>query len=298
MLSDIDFTLNQGVHMAVLGESGCGKSTLLHLIYGLLHLDKGEISYNGNRLLGPTHNLVPGEPFIKLVSQDLSLMPFSTVTENVSSFLNRQDPKKETSRVNALLDLVALSGYKNTLIKNLSGGQKQRVAIAKALANKPELLLLDEPFSDIDTFRKNKLRRSLFQYLKANNISCIMATHDPEEALAFSDTLMILHQGKIETIDTPQKVFNNPKSIHQASFFGEVTTLPSGMFTSEKFLNKTIFLPHQLALSEEKTNLQVTIEKCFYKGTHYLIQAVFKDKEVFFNHHAPITEETVALKAI
>ena len=86
ILSDIDFTLKQGVHMAVLGESGCGKSTLLHLIYGLLHLDKGEISYNGRQLLGPTHNLIPGEPFIILVAQDLSLMPFSTVTDNISSF--------------------------------------------------------------------------------------------------------------------------------------------------------------------------------------------------------------------
>ena len=191
ILSDITFQLKAGEHLAVLGESGSGKSTLLHIIYGLLHVEQGSLSWEDKKLLGPNHNLIPGESFMKMVTQEYDLMPFTTVADNIATHLSRLHMEKDEQRVEQLLEVVDMMSFKSSLVKNLSGGQKQRVALAKALANEPKLILLDEPFSSIDTFRKNKLRRNLFSYLKEQGISCITATHDSDEALSFSDTLLI-----------------------------------------------------------------------------------------------------------
>ena len=166
ILKDVSFTLKPGEHLSILGESGCGKSTLLHLVYGLLHLENGSIFYKEKKLLGPTKTLIPGESFMKLVAQEFNIMPFTTVAENLGSHLSGLDEEKDKKRIDELLEVVEMEAFKNTLVKNLSGGQKQRVALAKALANEPEILLLDEPFSSIDVFRKNKLQRKIFNYLK------------------------------------------------------------------------------------------------------------------------------------
>src|SRR5690554_6519293 len=215
ILEDIAFKIAPGEHVSIIGESGSGKSTLLHIIYGLIHLEHGEIFYNDKKLLGPTQTLIPGEPFMKLVAQEFNIMPFSTVAENIGSHLSRLNQEKDERRIDELLDIVDLTSYKNTLVKYLSGGQKQRVALAKALANEPEVLLLDEPFSNIDNFRKNSLRRKIFQYLKSNNISCISATHDSEEALAFSDGILWLKEGKIEGFGTPEWMYHMQKKDNQ-----------------------------------------------------------------------------------
>jgi len=278
ILKKIAFQLRPGEHLAVLGESGCGKSTLLHLVYGLLDLPNGHISWKGKKLLGPKYNLVPGEDFIKLVAQEFNLMPFTTVAENIATFLPRMDLQDDASRVSELLDVVDLNDHKDSYVKNLSGGQKQRVALAKALAKQPELLLLDEPFSHIDTFRKNTLRRKLFSYLKEKNISCITATHDSEEALAFSDQMVLLKDGEVELSGTPEEVYQNLNSAYQAGFFGEITVLPEGVVS--KKLN--VLLPHQLVVSEAKTSLNVTVVRSYFKGNHYLIKSVWNSQDVYF----------------
>lgn len=286
ILKDISFGLKPGEHLAILGESGSGKSTLLHIIYGLLHLEQGTLFWKDKKLLGPTHNLIPGEPFMKMVTQEYNVMPYTTVAENIAAHLSRMDMKKDEQRVEELLDVVDMVAYKATLVKNLSGGQKQRVALAKALANKPELLLLDEPFSNIDTFRKNRLRRNLFSYLKEHGISCITATHDSSEALSFSETLLILKEGLISSFGPTELIYNNISSVYEAGFFGEVTVLPTGTFSSEEI----ILLPHQLMLSKEKTQLAVAVVKNYFKGTHYLIQTNQNDLKVYFNHSSKLEE--------
>lgn len=284
ILKGINFHLDRGKHLAILGESGCGKSTLLHLIYGLLQLDHGSILWEGNELLGPKNNLVPGEPFIKLVSQEFNLMPFISVSENIASHLSRRDQKMDNQRVDDLLQVVDLQDYKDTMVKNLSGGQKQRVVLAKALANEPELLLLDEPFSNIDANRKNKLRRDLYKHLKARNISCITATHDSEEALSYADKILIIKEGVVEAMGTPETIYQAANSTYQAGFFGEVTILPSRLFSSEDISKEEILLPHRLILSEEKTKLEVTVKNSYFRGKYYLIQADWIGKDVFFEN--------------
>ncbi len=286
ILRDISFELKAGQHLAVLGESGCGKSTLLHLIYGLLSLDSGTISWNGKKLLGPKYNLIPGEPFMKLVSQEFNIMPFTSVADNVATHLSRLDAEKDASRVSELLQVVGLEEVSNVKVKILSGGQKQRVALAKALAKEPELLLLDEPFSNIDSFRKNKLRRKLYSYLKKKGIACITATHDSEEALSFSDKMLLLKDGKRISFGSPEDVYNSISTPYQAGFFGEVSVIPAGIFSSEEL----VLLPHQLLVSEEKTALEVIVKRSFFKGSHYLIHCDHNGTDLFVRHVTKLME--------
>lgn len=280
ILSQVSFQLKKGEHLAVLGESGCGKSTLLHLIYGLFNVDEGKIFLGNKQLFGPSHNLIPGHNFMKLVSQESTLMPFTSIAENVRENLPRINRAEDTKRSDEVLATVGLLDIKNQKVQSLSGGQKQRVALAKALANAPEVLLLDEPFSSIDAFRKNHLRRTLFNYLKKQNITCITATHDAEEALAFSDNLLVLKEGQIVQYGTPEKNYAAANSVYEKGFFGETSVIEAGVF-SEKEL---VLLPHELEVSAEKTNLKVTVVTCYFKGNHYLIESVFNGKSVFFNH--------------
>jgi len=291
ILKDVSFTLKPGEHLSILGESGCGKSTLLHLVYGLLHLENGSIFYKEKKLLGPTKTLIPGESFMKLVAQEFNIMPFTTVAENLGSHLSGLDEEKDKKRIDELLEVVEMEAFKNTLVKNLSGGQKQRVALAKALANEPEILLLDEPFSSIDVFRKNKLQRKIFNYLKKNNISCITATHDSEEALAYSEQILMLKNGAEELFGTPEFIYKIVATEYQAGFFGEANLLPKSLFSSTNSSEEIIVFPHQLKISEEKTSLEVTVNKSYFKGSHYLMEADYKGKTIFFNSSFPLKKD-------
>ncbi|GER58602.1 ABC transporter ATP-binding protein [Patiriisocius marinus] len=297
ILENLSFSLKPGEHLAVLGESGCGKSTLLSIIYGLFHLENGEVKWNEIKLLGPTHKLIPGELFMKMVSQDLDIMPYTSVAENIAEHLNRLDKISDNARVDELLEVVELQAFKNTKVAHLSGGQKQRVAIARALAKKPEILLLDEPFSSIDSFLKNKLRRQLFNYLKKSNIVCISATHDSEEALAFADNILLLKNGKEEMYGTPQHLFNSFSTEYQGGFFGEVSVIEPKLLPTSTTLKSLYLLPHQLKISAEKTSLKVEIQESFFKGSHYLIIATINSNTVYFNNpNALVAGEFVYLK--
>lgn len=187
-LNSISFSLSKGKNLALIGESGCGKSTLLKLIYGLYDLDEGQIFWNDIEVLGPKYHLIPGMPFMKYLAQDFDLMPFITVAENVGKYLSNFFPEEKKARIAELLEIVEMTEYTNVKAKFLSGGQMQRVALARVLALEPEVLLLDEPFSHIDNFRKNSLRRKLFGYLKEKGITCVVATHDSMDVLSFADS--------------------------------------------------------------------------------------------------------------
>lgn len=284
ILKNIAFSAEPGEHISILGESGSGKSTLLHLIYGLLHLEEGHIQYNGKKLLGPKKALIPGEPFMKLVAQEFNIMPYSTVRDNVYSHLSGIDQAEDERRIDELLKIVGLSHYKNTLVKLLSGGQKQRVALAKALADEPEILLLDEPFSNVDAFRKNELRRLLFRYLKLKNITCISATHDSEEALAFSDRILMLKEGEQIRFENPEILYQSVEDTYQAGFFGEAACIPTHLFDTTNSEGNKVVYASQLAISEDETAMQVEVKRIYFQGSYYLIQSDWDGKEIFFHH--------------
>ncbi|WP_395655190.1 ABC transporter ATP-binding protein [Flavobacterium sp.] len=279
-LHSISFGLNKGENLALIGESGCGKSTLLKLLYGLYDLEEGQIFWNETEVLGPKFHLIPGMPFMKYLAQDFDLMPFITVAENVGKYLSNFFPEEKQSRIAELLEIVEMTQYADVKAKLLSGGQMQRVALARVLALEPEVLLLDEPFSHIDNFRKNSLRRKLFAYLKEQNVTCIVATHDSTDVLAFADEVAIMREGKIIERGIPKFIYENPKDNYVASLFGDVNEI--------EISGKLQFVyPHQLKVSMS-SDLKVEVVNSYFRGSHYLIEAKFGNQILFFENVSEI----------
>ncbi|MBP4139410.1 ABC transporter ATP-binding protein [Flavobacterium geliluteum] len=297
VIKNLNFTINKGENIAIIGESGCGKSTLLKLIYGLYDLDEGEIFYDGKPVLGPKYNLIPGMPYMKYLAQDFDLSPFETVAENVGKFLSNGFANMKKLRVQELLEMVEMEQFSNVKAKFLSGGQQQRVALVRVLALEPEVILLDEPFSQIDAFRKNALRRNLFKYLKQKNITCILATHDSSDALSFADETIVMRNGEIIVKDNPAKIYEDPESRYVASLFGEVNEIATHLLLSYEDENhKTLVYPHQLKMTAE-SDLPVKIRRTYFRGNHYLIESVYKRQLIFFESEIDLPlEENVFLK--
>mgnify|MGYP003113038335 CR=1 FL=1 len=284
VLKKINLQVKKGENVSIIGSSGCGKSTLLQLIYGL-HQTTGKVFWGEKQLLGPDFNIVPGESFIKYLAQDFDLMPPLSVEENVGKHLSNMFPAKKKKRVRELLRVVEMQDMAKAKAGNLSGGQMQRVALARALANEPELLLLDEPFSHIDHFRKNNLRRRLFEYLKQKQVTCIIATHDSTDALSFADQTIVLKDGKIHASGTPEKLFNNPPNKYVAALFGDVNEIKLNSLDPEKESTKKILLyPHEIEVTG-RGSLNVKVQESYFKGKNYLIKGKFKDEIIFFEHH-------------
>ncbi len=279
ILDNISFSVNQGEHISIIGESGSGKSTLLKLLYGEYDLNEGQILWKNEEILGPKHNLVVGYDFMKYVAQEFDLMPFITVEENVGKFLSNFFPEEKKERTAELLEVVELTVFAKTKVKTLSGGQKQRVALARALAKQPEIILLDEPFSHIDNFKKQSLRRSLYRYLKEKNITCIVATHDKEDVLGYADKIIVLNDAKIVANDSPENLYKTPKTGLIASFFGEFNVI-----------NGTILYANQLKVVEN-SDLKVLVKQSYFKGNCYLIEGDLNGEKVFFEHHKQLSLE-------
>ncbi|HEY5687475.1 MAG TPA: ABC transporter ATP-binding protein [Yeosuana sp.] len=288
VLENISFNVKKGEHLSIIGESGSGKSTLLKLIYGTYDLTKGQIFWNDTKILGPKYNLIIGPEFIKYVAQEFDLMPFTTVSENIGEFLSNFFPKEKQKRIAELLEVVELEPFAKTKVKELSGGQKQRVALARALAKQPQLLLLDEPFSHIDNFKKQSLRRSLFKYLKEKEITCIVATHDKQDVLSYSDTMIVLHEAKIIANDTPQNLYKDPKQSLIASFFDEFND----------FELQGIKYAHQLKIVGQ-SDLEGRVKTSYFIGNSWLIEVEYHSKAVFIKHHSQLkANSTVFFKIL
>ncbi len=285
VLNDISFSVNSGEHVCIMGESGCGKSTLLKVIYGLFDTNKGTIFWDDYEVLGPAHHLVPGVPFFKHVAQDFDLMPYISVSENIKKFLSRFYPEEAQQRTDELLKVIEMESFANEKVKNLSGGQQQRVAIARALAKEPKLLLLDEPFSQIDNFKKNSLRRNLFAYLKENKIACIIATHDGNDALSFADKMLVIQNNRILKSGTPSELYNNPTFKYIATLFDDVNEITID--------NKLQFLyPHQIKIIPT-SDLKGKVVNTYFKGYYWLIEVIYNDVSLFINHDIMIKKETI-----
>lgn len=277
VLEGISFVLDQGEHLCVMGESGCGKSTLLKAVYGLLDLDKGSIEWKGKPVLGPAYHLVPGMPFFKYVAQDYDLMPFTSVEDNIAKYLSRVDLEETARRTRELLELIDMLPFAEVRAKDLSGGQKQRVALARALARDPELLMLDEPFSQVDNFKKNDLRRRLFSYLKEKNIACLVATHDSDDALSFADKMIVIRDHGLVAHGSPGDLYMSPPSRYVASLFDDVNVLESNGA-------KKLLYPHQIRITD-RSPMQATVVRSFYMGSHWLLQLDLQGQVIYVRHH-------------
>jgi len=217
-VNDISIHVEKGEFFSLLGPSGCGKTTTLRIIAGFEKPDKGEV-YIGETLV---NELPPEKRNIGMVFQNYALFPNMTVFDNIAFPLKmKRLPKDEIrKKVKELLELVRLEGFEERYPRQLSGGQQQRVALARALARDPEILLLDEPLSNLDAKLRVALRYEIRRIQKEVGITAIYVTHDQEEALSISDRVAIMNNGKIEQIGTPEEVYSNPKTLFVADFLG------------------------------------------------------------------------------
>ncbi|MBB6368992.1 sulfate/molybdate ABC transporter ATP-binding protein [Chryseobacterium shigense] len=277
LFQNLNLGFEEGRIIALAGESGCGKSTLLNLIYGLLDWESGEIIFNGTRLLGPKGNLVPGEAEMKLVAQNFDLMPYATVAENVGKFISNINLAQKKATVMELLEVVGLQEFAHVLPKYLSGGQQQRVAIARALSVLPKLLILDEPFSNLDFPRKIELRERLFRYVKQHRISLIISTHELQDIMPWLDQIVILKDGRLIQNESPEDTYKHPYNSYVAKLFGEVN-----IFSEEEQadfqLPKFSYYPKEIKISESGTEAGLLESR--FAGNHYWNKIKVKDKEL------------------
>ncbi len=277
LFQNLNLRFEEGKIIALAGESGCGKSTLLSLIYGLLDWESGEIIFNGRSLLGPKGNLVPGEAEMKFVAQNFDLMPYATVAENVGKFISNINLTKKKETVQELLEVVGLEEFAHILPKYLSGGQQQRVAIARALSVMPKLLILDEPFSNLDFSRKIELRERLFRYVKQNNISLIISTHELQEIMPWLDQIIILQNGRLIQNESPEETYKHPYNAYVAKLFGEVNIFSENEMADLQ-IPKFSYYPHEIKITDN--GLDAELLESRFAGNHFWNKIRVKNKEL------------------
>ena len=290
VVSDINFAVEKGEVISIIGESGSGKSTLLKLIYGLLDFKEGEILYQTKKLRGPAYNLIPGHKMMKYVAQDYDLLDFVTVGENVGKFLSNFDLELKQQNIDEALEVVEMSDFKHIFPNKLSGGQRQRVSIARALAQQPEILLLDEPFSNLDQTLKLTIREKIMDWCKAHQITVIFTTHDLNDAFYTSDKILVLQEGKMIQFDEVEKVRESPASEYVAKLFGYVNVLKDAKSFEINSANVIVY-PEEIVISENgKFEGKVISTK--FQGRDYLIRfSSYNIELITYSAHKILTNE-------
>ena len=232
VLNDISLYINDNEFITLLGPSGCGKTTLLRMIGGFEQPDEGDIVFLGERI----NDVPPHKRHVNTVFQKYALFPHLSVFENVAFPLReRRVPKDEINKkVNEMLELVMLGNFANRSVTSLSGGQQQRVAIARALISHPRVLLLDEPLGALDLKLRKDMQQELKKIQQSTGITFVFVTHDQEEALSMSDTIVVLNEGKIQQIGTPADIYNEPDNAFVADFIGESNIIDGVMLENYK----------------------------------------------------------------
>ncbi|MFQ5611767.1 MAG: ABC transporter ATP-binding protein [Anaerolineae bacterium] len=220
----VSLALRRGHFLALLGPSGCGKTTTLRLLAGFETPDSGQIEIDETPVSGPGLHVPPEKRSVGMVFQEYALFPHMTVAENVAYGLARGVDKRQ--RVRQVLELVGMTGTEERMPYELSGGQQQRVALARALAPRPALILLDEPFSNLDAGLRGQVRAEVRQILRRSQVTAIFVTHDQEEALSLADEVAVMMDGRIVQTGAPQKLYRRPATRQVATFLGDANFLP------------------------------------------------------------------------
>jgi len=295
VLDSINLAIKDKEFLTLLGPSGCGKTTTLRIIGGFLKPDSGKVIFEGVKI----NDVPPHKRKINTVFQKYALFTHLNVFENIAFGLRIQRPKltetEITRRVQDVLELVALKGYEKRLVSQLSGGQQQRVAIARAIVNKPQVLLLDEPLGALDLKLRKDMQRELKQIQQQVGITFIYVTHDQEEALTMSDTVVVMNKGEIQQIGTPVDIYNEPKNAFVADFIGE-SNIIDGVMVSDRVVRMygrdfpcldkgfakdepvdVVVRPEDIDIVPvEKGQISGTVTEITFKGMQYAIIVEFQ----------------------
>lgn len=293
VLDNFNLSISDGEFVTLLGPSGCGKTTTLRIIGGFITPDKGDVLFAGKRI----NDLPPHKRPVNTIFQRYALFPHQNVFENVAFGMRVQKKKKAEieETVARMLKLVNLVGFEKRGVHTLSGGQQQRVAIARALANNPKVLLLDEPLAALDLKLRKDMQAELKNIQKSLGITFVYVTHDQEEALSMSDTVVVMDGGKIQQIGSPQDIYNEPRNAFVADFIGESNILDGVMhedYLVEFFGRKfkcldagfapkepvdVVIRPEDIDIVEpDKGHLTGTVTSVTFKGVHYETIVDFK----------------------
>ena len=286
VLDELDLYIKENTFVTLLGPSGCGKTTTLRLLGGFEKPDSGRIYLNGNDITALPANLRP----INTVFQKYALFPHMTIEENIAFGLNIQKKSKEyiNDKIKYALKLVNLDGFEKRSIDSLSGGQQQRIAIARAIVNEPKVLLLDEPLGALDLKLRQDMQYELIRLKNELGITFIYVTHDQEEALTMSDTIVVMNQGYIQQIGTPEMIYNEPENAFVADFIGDSNIIDSIMIKDElveilgtKFACvdtgfgenvhvDVVIRPEDIELvAPEEGTISGVVTSLIFKGVHY-----------------------------
>ena len=288
ILFEFDFSLEESQIGCLLGPSGCGKTTVLRAIAGFENPTKGEIVLNGNKLNGSKIFVEPEKRQIGMVFQDIALFPHLSVESNIQFGIRSLPQNQRDKRSNELLDLVGMSQFKKTYPHELSGGQQQRIALARAMAPKPSLLLMDEPLSSLDEELREQLAREIRLILQQEKISAILVTHDQNEAFAVGDHICVMHQGRVQQNDSAYNLYHRPLNRFVAEFIGEGALLPGVVAYEDTIATDlgeikgnlpesckhqdnvdVLIRPENVILGDDKENRAVITER-YFRGSGYL----------------------------
>lgn len=307
VLDNLNLDIKKNEFLTLLGPSGCGKTTTLKIIAGFKHADSGEVLFENQNI----NDLPPYERHVNTVFQKYALFPHMNVYENIAFGLRikKMDKKTIDKKVKEMLKLVALEGYEKRNVEELSGGQQQRIAIARALVNEPKVLLLDEPLGALDLKLRQEMQRELKKIQQQLGITFIFVTHDQEEALTMSDTIVVMNKGKIQQMGSPEDIYNEPKNSFVARFIGESNIIDGVMiedykvkfcdrefecvdFGFEKNENiEVVIRPEDIKMVDpDKGMLKGLVTSSVFKGVHYEM-TVEENGRVWYLHNTKTAQE-------
>lgn len=268
-VAHINLDIKRGNIVAILGESGSGKSTLLKCIYGLLKVDEGEVLFEGKHVPGPDEQLIPGHKQMKMVTQDFSLNIYAKVYDNIASMLSNTNVRAKEEKTMEIMQHLHIEQLKDKKITQLSGGEQQRVAIARAMVSDTTVLLLDEPFSQVDALLKNQLRADIKRVVAETGVTVIMVSHDPADGLFLADDLLVLKDGRLLQSGNPAYVYNHPNTVYTAQLLGNANVLEKSdaeILGLDIESGSAVFYPEWVELKSSWNSRRFEVRDVYYKG--------------------------------
>jgi ABC-type sulfate/molybdate transport systems ATPase subunit len=288
ILNNISFQQETGQHLAIAGETGSGKSSLLKIIAGLMQPDQGQVIFEGKRVQGPEEQLIAGHEKIGFLSQHFELRNNYWVHE-ILEYANKLSEEEATE----IFRICQIDHLMNRRTHELSGGEKQRIATARLLVNKPSLLLLDEPYSNLDMIHRNTMKKVLQDIGARLEISTILVSHEPDDILSWADDLILLKDGEIVQQGKPEQLYRRPVNEYAAGLLGKYHVIPAGLalvMTGENIPGKTEILvrPEQIVVSPNGKGVDGRVTNCRFMGAFFEYEVWVGDLPISFHEKNPV----------